>query len=399
MPKNHLSKIQNQFMEVSKYEMDENDNIYFNIEIRSNDDQLGSRANYSAQRTIPIINDASKYYASIIRFNIPNFYVPLHVIPIQPNQSDVNLTEYSITLEYNGDVQQVYLDYVSNIGITPPLPPDQQSNGLQANSIYYFMYEYQQMANFINTAFETAFNNLATKPATVNLIPPSAPIITFNERFDNRFSIVCQKQYYEINNAQDVNGPIKIYFNGKLWTIINGFSSDDLTTTNAFTLDGRDYQILVNDYYKNTNLSEFQPPFDGDYFNISQQFSTIFNWNPFKRIIFVSNNLPISGENVRGSGNSTLKVLTDFSPYVSQEVRTVWQYTSNGENRLIDMNTRKKITDIDLQVFWVDRFDNLYPVFIPWGQEATIKLAFYNKKLYKNYISRTISSYNRDYKY
>ena len=387
-----LRKLQNQYCVLTNHEKDENDNIYFNIEIRPTNETFGDPARYQAQRTIPLINDASKYYCSIIRFNLPNYFVPIHIMPIQENQADPNLSQYSVTLEYNGDVQQVFLDYVSTGDFPTPLPPSSNPNGKQSNSAYYWIFEYCSMTNMINTALETAFNNLATKPATIGANPPSAPIIVFNEN-NNIFSYVAQSDYYDTVNPSDPNGAIKVYMNGKLFTILNGFCIKQVNVSvggaskiENFSPDGRDTQLIFRDYYNNNNLSQFQPPFGGDYYNLTQQYSSIYDWNPFKRIVFVSNSLPINGENIQGSGSSTLKVITDFQPYVTEQVRSVWQYFPEGQYRLVDMTSHEKIDTIDLQIYWIDNFDNFYQIQIPWNQEATIKLAFLNKKLYKTFI-------------
>jgi hypothetical protein len=401
MPINHLpnSEQGKQFISITDYEKDENDNVYFSVEIRSSDQVLGENAIYSAQRTIPIIQEPSNYYASVIRFNIPNFYVPIHVMPIQSNQSDPNLSEYSVTLEYDGDVQQVFLDYDSRNDFQPPIPPSQTSNGLQAISSYYFMYDYQHMADLINFALEIAFGQLASLPPTVGGNQPSAPELVFLETQNQIFSFLCQSDYYD----KDLAKPIILYVNAKLWTILNGFPNEQVNVSvggsgsiNQFSPDGRDIKILIDDYYKNTNLDIFQPSFGGDYYNISQQYTSVFNWNSFKRIVLTTSSIPIQSESIKGSGSGTLKVLTDFSPFVSNEVRTIWQYIPEGQYRLIDMKSHTPLTEIDMRLFWTDRFDNFYPIIIPWGQQATIKLGFFNKKLYKNYVATELKNHKRD---
>lgn len=377
-----------QYSTVTHYEKDEHDNIYFNIEIRSSNDTFGEEAFYDVQRDIPLIHDASQYYASIVRFNVPNFDVPIHVMPIQPNQGDPNLSEYSITLEFNGDVVQEFLIFVPTADFTEPPPPNANPNGLQTVSPYYFIFEYSSMITIINTAFALAFSKLAAPPPG-----SAAPVILYNS-VTTLFTILAQKDFYDVKLAT----PIFVYFSGQLWTILNGFANIQVnvsiggsTNINQFSPDGRDEQLQITDYFDNTNLPQFSPPFAGDdFYNLTQQYATIFNWNPFKRIVFVTNSLPINGEYIKGSGSSTIKVLTDFSPFLTHEVRTVWQYVPDGQYRLVDMTSHEKIDTIDLQIYWIDRFDNFNRVIIPWGQQATIKLAFLNKKLYKNYVSREL---------
>lgn len=378
----------NQFTVVTNYEKDQRDNVYFNIEIRSNKDDLnaGVVARFDAQRTIPILDDASKYYCAIIRFNIPNFFVPIHVMPIQSDQVDPNASNYSITIEFNGDIQHVFLDYDSRGPFLTPPGPSTFPDGKQANVPYYFMFEYQHMVDMINTAFETAFNALGVPP-----VGSERPIMEFDQ-LNNKFNILAQSDFYDINLAT----PINVYFNIPLDTIISGFAVQQTnvqfgaSAVDTFSPTGRDLHLLIQNYFNNfTAVAESNLPFAGDpYFTLFQQASSIFSWNPFKRIVLVSNTLPINGENIQGSGSTTLKVITDFIPFVTEDIRTVFQFVPQSQYRLVDMVSHEKIDSIDLQIYWIDQFDNFHPIQIPWNQEATIKLAFLNKKLYKNYVTR-----------
>lgn len=357
-----------------KSEYYEDDNVYFNIEIRNDTNKFGVPARYSAQRTIPIIDDASKYYCSIVRFNIPNHFVPLLIPSIQLNQANVNLTQYSVTLEYNGDIQQSYLIYTNQTGFSAPTGP---IGDVQPVTLYYFIFDYQHFVDMINTALSNSFSSLSTTP-----MGSSTPFLTFNS-VTNLFTIYAQSDYYNINLAT----PIKIYLNGKLSNLINGFPSTNTASSETFTNDGRDIQLLVQNYFNNyidSAGNNFPTP-AGAYYFLQQEFSTIFNWNPFKRVVIVSNTLPINSEYVKGSGSAQLKIITDFLPYVTHEVRTIWQFVPEGQYRLCDMVTNQEITQIDLQIYWIDQYDNFYPLYIPWNQEATIKLGFFNKKLYKNF--------------
>ena len=238
-------KERDQHMVVTDYEKDEADNVYFNIEIRPTNETLGDPALYDVQRTIPLIADASKYYASIIRFNIPNFFVPIHIMPIQDDQGDVNLSEYSVTLEYDGDVQQVFLEYVPSGDFVVPPPPSSNPSGKQTDSPYYWIFEYCKMVFMVNTALSTAFSNLASVPPTISGNPPAPPVMTFNP-ITNLFNILVQKDYYD----KDIGGagPIKVYLNGKLWTIFNGFCINQVNVSvggassiSNFSPDGRDW--------------------------------------------------------------------------------------------------------------------------------------------------------------
>lgn len=372
---------------VRNYEITEYDNIYFDVVIEAPDaDITGGRAIYNIDRDIPIINDASKYYASIIRFSIPNFYVPVLIMPIQDNQNNVNLSEFSVTLEANGFVFQQFVIFASANTFTTPIPPSQTPNGKQVNTPYYFVFEYQHLVDLVNIALSDALIGLL---ALTGPIPgAAAPVITFNP-VTNLFSIVAQESFY---NIFTLGTQIILYFNQPLWILFDGFSAQQHSLSSAFSSDGRDIQILIKDnYFMNLNTPGYNPPFVGDYLVLTQEYKTIFNWNPFKRIVIVSNNLPINSEYINGSGSGTIKILSDYVPSPTDEIRTFWEYNADIY-RLIDMISHAQIKEIDLTIYWQDSNEFLYPLFIPWGQQATLKLAFFNKKLYKNFISSTTIS-------
>jgi hypothetical protein len=368
---------------IKSIENDENDNIYVNIEIKNLKDNniSGYPATFFQNRTKSIIDKANEYYCSVIRFTIPNFFVPLHIMPIQSNQANANLSDYSITLEYDGDVQQEYLIYVSSGVIPSPTPPSLNPNGKQSVSPYYFIFEYQSVVNMINTAFLNAFTNLATKP-----LGSEQPIMTYDS-LTNKFQILAQSDYYDHTLAN----PIKVYFNEQLQTIINGFPSYfaniGASSLNTFSPTGRDEQLLITNNYNNyVSSASSNLPFSGDpYYILYEEYSSIFSWNPFKRIALTTNSIPVESEYVQGpSDNQTLKILTDFSPISDNEIRTTWQYFPSGQYRLIDMISEQEVKKLDLQIIWIDQYDNYYQLEIPWNQQCTIKLAFLRKDLYKN---------------
>ena len=83
----------------------ENDNVYLNVVIDHPIpiyntglvpplivNSFGVPAEYNVTKTLPIIDKASDFYCSIIRFDIPFNSIPLFIMPIVANQSNANLT-------------------------------------------------------------------------------------------------------------------------------------------------------------------------------------------------------------------------------------------------------------------------------------------------------------------
>ena len=76
--------------------MDTPNNIYYDITLTNNISSSSIQASYNETRPIPIIKDTTDYNLSIIRFSLDTTTLPVFCPSIQINQSDVNLTNYSI---------------------------------------------------------------------------------------------------------------------------------------------------------------------------------------------------------------------------------------------------------------------------------------------------------------
>ena len=117
---------------------------------------------------------------------------------------------------------------------------------------------------------------------------------------------------------------------------------------------------------------------------MTQDYVTLFNFNPYKRIIMTTNLIPIQSESIRGSGDGTLKILTDFEPVSeTRDVRSVFQYFPTGPYRLTDCKDHGTIRNIDIKFFWQGVNNEFFPIQIPWNSQITMKLAFFNKDMYK----------------
>lgn len=341
------------------------DNVYFNVEIKSNNSKRLTIAEYDATRTRNIVDKANDYYLAVLRFTIPSFSVPLLVF--EPQENDPTLGVYSVTLEYEGDVSRAYVPYLS----TNSLP--------DTNAEYYYQYSIQSVVLMINQAFENAFVGLNSPP-----VGSVAPYLSFSPE-TNLFTLWGNADDYDISNA--ISNKILIYFNEYLWTLLYGFPKNRLNTSNSLdTNDGRDVRIEMK-YYGN-NYSAPNNPNDPitNYITVTQDNSSLYNWNPYKKIVLKTSLLPIQSEYSRGSGDVNEKILTDFTPFNTlDDLRSTYQYVPSGQYRLIDFLSTGPITNIDVDIYWQDSNDRLIPLQLPWNSQANIKLGFLKKSLYHNY--------------
>lgn len=127
------------------------DNVYFDVVLTNNIQNSSApiNANYNASRRTPLISDTTDYAFSIIRFSLD---LPVFAPQIQSNQSDINLTTYSITLSYTNDQNQTvtyqqFMEYIpQDKSASVPSPPSKNPDGLQNNATgYYWVYNFQYL--------------------------------------------------------------------------------------------------------------------------------------------------------------------------------------------------------------------------------------------------------------
>lgn len=366
------------------------DNIYIDAEIRNVGDQRYVAAIYDQQRIESFVDNPSDYYLSVVRFSIPAFGFPLHIMPIQTGLG-VNDSQYSITLDINNGANLVreFLIYEPRTADAQPTT----SNPVQFTP-YYWIFEYQHMIDMINDALSRAFASLVGTPAG-----SVAPFMIFNPE-TKLFSIVADGTFYQItdtlpspfiypigyNPILRYTSPVRIWFNYKLYELFNGIASFFAEATPQ--ADGRDVQILVNN--QNNNNVYINPnsavPVPTTALEMKQQLISVATWNPVKQIIFTSGLLPINSEFTATSDNSFQKILTDFEPLNSsgQDVRTILQFFPQGPYRLIDCIGTNPLYRLDFNIKWKDAYGNLYDVVIPFLHLISVKFLFVKRSLYKN---------------
>ena len=121
---------------------------------------------FNETRNTPFVLDPESYYLSIVRFSIDTPTLPVIQPEIQPNQTNVNLTTYSITLSWTNPVApfqtfnaQEYLIYQpQNLEAIVPAAPAFTTSKLQNNVTgYYDIINYQYFIYLVNQTFQTAF--------------------------------------------------------------------------------------------------------------------------------------------------------------------------------------------------------------------------------------------------
>lgn len=360
------------------------DRKYYNVAIGNNENSnQRSYASYKNVLNQQLISDPSKYYLAVLRFQIPTANIPIFIPEIEslgPNNptGDVNKTVYTVTLTYtiglttytSGTVNVIYIGN-TNESTPRPITPE-NPNPMINPSTYYFIYNYRRFIDFVNTAYQTAYDNLnnALILAAQPPLTSGPPFITYNGT-NYLMSIHCPAI------SLQPSGGMRIYMNYKLFTFFDGVEFYFLDNLADLGVE------IITKNYNGTN-------FDGTYYIMSQQYPTLSVWNVFKSIQIVSSMLPVENEVVpipsyqNQNVINTLSVVKDFVPFYENgpEYRTFINFRYNGAYELIDLNSNVPISTIDISVFWLDRYGNRYLVSIPYNQILTIKFVFIKKSTF-----------------
>lgn len=344
--------------------------IYYNMSIINNnttDNVADPAVSFQDMRNEPIVDDASKYDFSIVRFtmNGPGLDLPLMEVPIQTGQSNPNKTIFSLTLALDVSGIQVvvgsttytfnqstvvigqptvvgysqqYLVYVpTDKSITAPPVPAGGITTQDVNSGYYWIYSYEELLTMLATASAAAlasikaqyqiwFNasvanggagGIGTAPALIT----HAPVVLYNST-TGLFSVYADTYGFggtasksaRITPSTSVTAEFfRLYFNTNLWGIIGNFG---LKYYGQNALNGMTNELVIanqlsTNCYRPIDISGQTNVVDTHYYwQMVQDYpSTSSLWSPVAAIALVSTLLgtqsELEGPTVQlGTGNA-----------------------------------------------------------------------------------------------
>jgi hypothetical protein len=410
-------------------ESKDSDIVYLNVDVINNrtiDQGLGTDPliRFSETRDTPIINDASKYYFSIIRFqmNGAGRDLPILIPQVQIGQPDPNLTVYSITLNANvvydipsvglrtfNSSRQAFVQYISESSTAPtPQPPLTRQD---LNSKYYYVYTFQRWVDLVNnainnaySALQTDFNTFWTSEGGASPAPAfttKAPYLKWDST-SKLFTLYGDSYGFGGADRTSASNPTNnetftLFFNSNMNGLLGNFSNQYLgEETNL----GKDNQIVFQN-----KLGTNTYTYDGtDYYTCEQDYESISSlWSPIASLVFTTTLLPIIPEQVGTPvkfGESNIQVpfssASAFQPIITDislpldspaDYRGLVQYNPSGEYRLTSMtSSRQEVRNIDVQVYFKNRLDGeLYPITMFNLSSVSIKMMFRKKSYNKGY--------------
>lgn len=375
------------------------DNVYYNI-IIPHDDNISKNgeptpANYFEIRGTSILPcDAEDYTLSVVRFSVPASLIPIQIVPvdISPANNDINKLLYSVTLSWNGFNRQEHVIWESAINYAP-VPQNPQEAQADRYAPYYYLYSVKHLLYRVNLALKAAYIGLVSDGAPITA-PPFFEYTGENEKI---------KLYVPLNYN---SGNVQVYANN---TLNRNFGLGFDQKYEGFnTPNGKDALFITERTGTNTiNLTApiipypAIAPFDytqQDYIELTQDYNSISDMTSLASIVITSRSIPIRtewlslqtikgpipfGQSVPSNGTTQdgfLNILSDFEIDITQgyEYRSKIIYNPTAEFRRAAL-LGGNLSTIDIQVYWKDNYDNLYPVMIPAHDVLTIKILFEKK--------------------
>lgn len=361
------------------------DNIYVNV-IFGHDPSLqhSTIAEYRVTKTIPILDKCDDYYCSVIRFDIPLDEVPLFIMPIDTNDvtnpipRNPDKTPFIIGISTGGVDYPENIIYMSETGFTAPI----QNQPVQVITPYYYVFEYQNLITSINAALQKAF--------VASGLGGSAPYF-YLDTSSEQIKLVADLATFAPVATGSLPGPPQtllpvptatIFMNSALEIYLSAFPVHFV----GFNANGKNYVFDLVRFGIDNNI----PPFSGAATQrlFSQEYSVLQIWSSLRKILITTNSIPIVSEYTptNNSGiSSTFPIISDFTPQLELpgQARSIAYYVPTSQYRLVDLKSSEQLNTIDLKIYWQDRAENIYPLLISRFQQASIKLGFFKKSLYK----------------
>ena len=139
--------------------------VYLDLDVVNNDttpNQKAPQLSFEETRSQPFLDGtADDYFVAIARFSIQTGgTLPVFIPAIQTGQDDIDLTVYRITIDYNGSTGYADIRHVAQPTADNAASP---MNGQDFSGNHYYVYNYSDWIQMVNTGFTAAVKDLQKK--------------------------------------------------------------------------------------------------------------------------------------------------------------------------------------------------------------------------------------------
>lgn len=273
----------------------------------------------------------------------------------------------------------------------------------------YTLYNVGDLVSYVDTIALTRFNYRSLTGANLGNNPQFSPVnwrqqgITWNigtSYFVNETVLYNGSWYESIINANIGNQPD---ISPAQWSLSTPqLVIPDWNPATMYTINN---VVFYQGYYyiSRTNANTANIPSSSivnwatytgfDMFQISQEYESLYNWNDITNFVFTTSEIPIIQEFIpiqstesQQSSNvsiSSREILTDFAIASSTgfDIKEPIVFANQGEYRLINLISNTPLRKTDLQIWWTNQSNILFPIKIAPGGKfyANVKLMFRRK--------------------
>ncbi len=340
---------------------------YFNLTVW-NDSAFPISANIDFTVRDIILNKPEDYLLSLIRFSIPNNFMPL---------LNVQTLDF-VNLKSNGN------EYSSFLGFAP----DQD------------IFTVQQFLEALNSSLATAFIALKAAEATAAVDPPRMVW----DKETNFFTLMVPFTGYRTGDGVSASGAdVEILFSSTLYELfayIRSAQPPEPAAAATFTqqrivVSDQENLFIVDTPPAGSNRSYLSATLfpAGTYFQVKDEYPSIQFWQYTSKLTITSNAIPVLVENgsdfaVQGdpATNERVPILTDFNINSNDATgpRGIISFFSPGQWRFSDMSGGLPFRKIGLSIFRTNKDGTQNQLMLPPDRYFSVKIAFVLRSSVKN---------------
>lgn len=341
-----------------------------------------------------LLQNPQEYYITLNRVKLHTENIPIYIFPIVPNQPNANLSPFIITFEYQTSFGVSLLSYSDNVifqsqylGFVPPAPSIRGQN-FQNEIIldYYSLYDISQMLKIFNDSIETIWSEFVSRCITAGIVLPNqdTPYYIFNSS-TKLFSLVLNKANFDQSPA--IASPTVYMFQDQLSA--NLFNAPFYIVDKSIRINpSASCKMSCYDLFNNNTIV--------DCFTMTASSSSLNIWCPVSRIVFLSD-MPTQLEYDISSTNETFvstnganaiqkpetpiffDLLVDADTFVLNPNIIQYSVSSITQSRLVSFKSSPAIKNINIEIYWIDSYNNKHALTANGNTNNLIKLAFYRK--------------------
>ena len=346
---------------------------YYNVVMNNTTNDIIT-ATFDETRTTPILTRMEDFQLSLIRFKIPSVSIPLMVF----EEDSSGVSPYYVAFSEGDNYDNIQIEnvvYDPNMGNTVRLD----------NPYSRFIYYYSSFINMVNKAIQNLWDSQGYQTE-------ECPYFTLDEN-TNKFVFVlpfnedAPTGTYASPFIKQPNvalSQLNFHMSSKLFYFFAGFNAKKIIPPqpNVDYVFNFDYKTAIEQI---ATLQKYGDDFPTrKVINWFQDYSSVYLFNTLSRIL-ITTTMPIESEFIAVKGangqNFNQALLTDFEIVANKDgsLRDYIYYFSDN-NRFINFTANGDLINVNIRIYYQDKFLNTYLVEIPQGFEASLKILFKRRK-------------------